>query len=92
MDDARRYWSAIDKNRSLPRVLTTFVASVAYVCGHAMVLLYQIVALNVAMNSHSNALLTIVISNQFVEIKVPPFASPQRQEIAVLLPKMHNYL
>lgn len=73
MDDARRYWSAIDKNRSLPRVLTAFVASVAYVCGHAMVLLYQIVALNVAMNSHSNALLTIVISNQFVEIKVPPF-------------------
>lgn len=64
------YWSAIDKRRSPTKILTTFVVSVAYVCGHAMVLLYQIVALNVAMNSHSNALLTIVISNQFVEIKV----------------------
>ena len=36
---------------------------------HTVLALFQAVTLNVAMNSHSNVLLTILISNQFVELK-----------------------
>lgn len=36
---------------------------------HALVLFYQLVSLNVAVNSYDNALLTLLVSNQFVEIK-----------------------
>jgi hypothetical protein len=32
-------------------------------------LFYQLVSLNVAVNSYDNALLTLLVSNQFVEIK-----------------------
>ena len=36
---------------------------------HAMVLYCQVVTLNVAVNSHSAALLPLLMSNQFVEVK-----------------------
>jgi hypothetical protein len=36
---------------------------------HALVYFYQLVSLNVAVNSYDNALLTLLVSNQFVEIK-----------------------
>ena len=36
---------------------------------HTIVVLVQTVTLNVALNSHSKALLTILISNNFVELK-----------------------
>jgi hypothetical protein len=37
---------------------------------HSLVLFIQLVSLNVAINSRSNALLTLLISNNFVELKV----------------------
>ena len=37
---------------------------------HSMVLFIQLVSLNVAINSRSNALLTLLVSNNFVELKV----------------------
>ena len=36
---------------------------------HSVLLLFQAVTLNVAINSHNKALLTIMVSNNFVEIK-----------------------
>ena len=36
---------------------------------HTVVVLFQAVALNVAVNSYSKALLTILVSNNFVELK-----------------------
>ncbi|KTW30785.1 hypothetical protein T552_00497 [Pneumocystis carinii B80] len=36
---------------------------------HTTMLFYQVMTLNVTVNSYSNALLTLLISNQFVEIK-----------------------
>ena len=36
---------------------------------HANVVLAQAVTLNVAINSHNKALLTIMVSNNFVELK-----------------------
>ena len=38
-----------------------------------MVLYFQVISLNVAVNSYSNALLTLLLSNQFVEIKSTVF-------------------
>lgn len=49
-------------------VVYLFLALV-YGVAHSLVFLYQLVALNVAVNSYDNALLTLLISNQFVEIK-----------------------
>lgn len=46
-----------------------FLLSLAYNTFHAVTLFYQVTTLNVAVNSYSNALLTLLISNQFVEIK-----------------------
>jgi hypothetical protein len=44
--------------------------SMLYVIGHATVLLIQVVVLNVAINSNNNALITLLVANNFTEIKV----------------------
>ena len=36
---------------------------------HTLVMVYQMISLNVAVNSYDHALLTLLLSNQFVEIK-----------------------
>ncbi|EGD76007.1 hypothetical protein PTSG_11633 [Salpingoeca rosetta] len=60
-----RYKTALDVLLLPPRVIFTVVPVIC----HTLALLYQILALNVAINSHNTALLTIIISNQFLEIK-----------------------
>ena len=37
---------------------------------HSLLEFVQVVALNVAINSHSHALLTLMVSNNFIELKV----------------------
>lgn len=46
-----------------------FVLATLYVACHTLVMLYQLLSLNVAVNSYDHALLTLLMSNQFVEIK-----------------------
>lgn len=46
-----------------------------------MVLFFQMVTLNVAVNSYSNALLTLLISNQFVEIKGSVFKKFEKENL-----------
>ncbi|KAF9522652.1 eukaryotic membrane protein family-domain-containing protein [Crepidotus variabilis] len=46
-----------------------FSLALAYNVAHALVMMYQLIALNVAVNSYDHALLTLLVSNQFVEIK-----------------------
>jgi hypothetical protein len=46
-----------------------------------MVLFYQAITLNVAINSHNNALLTLLISNQFVEIKGSVFKKFEKENL-----------
>ncbi|KAF4122063.1 Eukaryotic membrane protein family [Geosmithia morbida] len=53
--------------------LGMFVLALAYNCLHSIALYYQVITLNVAVNSYSNALLTLLLSNQFVEIKSTVF-------------------
>lgn len=50
-----------------------FLLALVYNVIHAVTLFYQVIALNVAVNSYSNALLTLLMSNQFVEIKSTVF-------------------
>ncbi|WYZ41119.1 hypothetical protein EsH8_V_000014 [Colletotrichum jinshuiense] len=53
--------------------LGMFVLALIYNIIHSVALYYQVITLNVAVNSYSNALLTLMISNQFVEIKSTVF-------------------
>ena len=50
-----------------------FCIAVVYVVSHAVILFVQIVCLNVAMNSRNNALFTLLISNNFMELKSSVF-------------------
>ncbi|KAG5923846.1 hypothetical protein E4U42_004816 [Claviceps africana] len=53
--------------------LGIFILALVYNCLHSIALYYQVITLNVAVNSYSNALLTLLLSNQFVEIKSTVF-------------------
>ena len=50
-------------------LLKDFTISLVYVYLHALVLIFQVVTLQVAMHSSNNALLTLLVSNNFVELK-----------------------
>lgn len=54
--------------------LGMFFLALFYNTLHAIILFYQVIALNVAVNAYSNnVLLTLLLSNQFVEIKSAVF-------------------
>jgi preprotein translocase subunit SecG len=55
--------------KSVLRLLLHLVIAVAYVTFHSCVIFVQIVCLNVAINSRNNALLTLLVSNNFIELK-----------------------
>ena len=55
------------------RALVDFLVAQAYVISHSLIIFSQIVTLNVAINSQNNSLLTLLISNNFVEIKASIF-------------------
>lgn len=61
--------------------LGMFVLSLIYNVAHAVVLFYQVITLNVAVNSYSNALLTLLMSNQFVEIKGSVFKKIEKENL-----------
>ncbi|KAG0097916.1 hypothetical protein BGZ93_001661 [Podila epicladia] len=63
------------------RPLTFVVLAIFYILAHTMVLFFQMVTLNVAVNSYSNALLTLLISNQFVEIKGSVFKKFEKENL-----------
>jgi hypothetical protein len=58
-----------------------FVIALVYNVIHAAALLYQVITLNVAVNSYSNALLTLLMSNQFVEIKGAVFKKVEKENL-----------
>lgn len=61
--------------------LTMFLLALVYNCLHSIALYYQVITLNVAVNSYSNALLTLLLSNQFVEIKSTVFKRFERDSL-----------
>lgn len=58
-----------------------FCLAMVYNCAHAITLFYQVITLNVAVNSYSNALLTLLMSNQFVEIKGSVFKRFEKENV-----------
>ncbi|BGP03210.1 Endoplasmic reticulum membrane protein 65 [Rhodotorula toruloides] len=63
------------------RPVALFALNLVYVVAHSLVLFYQLVTLNVAINSYSNALLTLLLSNQFVEIKGSVFKKFEKENL-----------
>lgn len=55
--------------RNALRLGLHFIAALVYVVLHALVLFNQMVTLNVALNSESGLLITVLVSNQFIELK-----------------------
>lgn len=48
---------------------------------HAVMLIYQLMSLNVAINAYDNSLLTLLLSNQFVEIKGSVFKKFEKDNL-----------
>lgn len=70
-----------DGSQPIGRLLGFFVMALFYIQAHTMVLFYQLVTLNVAINSYDNALLTLLLSNQFVEIKGSVFKKFEKENL-----------
>ncbi|KAI8625974.1 DUF747-domain-containing protein [Xylariaceae sp. FL1651] len=58
-----------------------FILSLIYNVIHTWCLFFQVITLNVAVNSYSNSLLTLLISNQFVEIKGSVFKKIEKENL-----------
>ncbi|KAG9239153.1 eukaryotic membrane protein family-domain-containing protein [Amylocarpus encephaloides] len=71
----------LDGRSKILRPLGMFILALVYNVIHAAALFYQVITLNVAVNSYSNALLTLLMSNQFVEIKSTVFKMFQKDNI-----------
>lgn len=70
-----------DGRSKIIRPLWMFGLALVYNVIHATALFYQVVTLNVAVNSYSNALLTLLMSNQFVEIKGTVFKKFEKENL-----------
>lgn len=68
-----------DGSRRHIRPLAFLALAVAYNVLHTILLFYQLVTLNVTINSFSNALMTLLLSNQFVEIKGSVFKKFEKE-------------
>ena len=58
-----------------------FLLAIVYICAHTLIMLYQVITLNVAINSHNNSLFTLLVSNQFVEIKGSVFKRFEKENL-----------
>lgn len=67
------------RNRTWIKFAIFFIFSILYLSLHSYILIYQTVSLNVAANSYSNALLTLLLSNQFAELKGSVFKKFDRE-------------
>ncbi|EED23101.1 cytomegalovirus gH-receptor family protein, putative [Talaromyces stipitatus ATCC 10500] len=70
-----------DGRSKVVRPFWLFWLALAYTTVHATALFYQVVTLNVAVNSYSNALITLLLSNQFVEIKSTVFKKFEKENL-----------
>lgn len=85
---ASLFWKTVDKNVSNKRKhyihlhpFSLFLVALIYTFIHSIVLFYQVVTLNVAINSDNNALLTLLVSNQFVELKGSVFKKFEKENL-----------
>ncbi|CAK8689722.1 transmembrane anterior posterior transformation protein 1 homolog [Clavelina lepadiformis] len=57
------------RKRDIYKVLLHLILAAIYVFAHAVLVLFEATTLNVAFNSHNKVLLTVMMANNFVEIK-----------------------
>ncbi|KAG7193869.1 uncharacterized protein KQ657_005067 [Scheffersomyces spartinae] len=90
LDVAEKLFSAIGQDiqnviyslsilKSLGRFTFFFILGIVYFLLHAYIIIYQTIALHVAANSYSNALLSLLMSNQFAELKSSVFKRFDRE-------------
>ncbi|KAF2837441.1 DUF747-domain-containing protein [Patellaria atrata CBS 101060] len=70
-----------DGRSKILRPFWMFLLALTYTVIHSTALFYQVITLNVAVNSYSNALLTLLMSNQFVEIKGTVFKKFEKENL-----------
>ncbi|EEP76264.1 predicted protein [Uncinocarpus reesii 1704] len=70
-----------DGRSKVLRPFGLFILALIYTVIHATALFYQVMTLNVAVNSYSNALITLLLSNQFVEIKSTVFKKFEKENL-----------
>lgn len=70
-----------DGRSKVVRPFWLFLLALAYTVLHATALFFQVMTLNVAVNSYSNALITLLLSNQFVEIKSTVFKKFEKENL-----------
>jgi len=78
------YWTATEpkgRRRENIGIIPHLALSLVYVYLHSLLNLGQAIVLNVAINSFNKALLTIMISNQFVEIKGSVFKRVEKNNL-----------
>lgn len=78
------FWTATEprgRKREHFGVLFHLLVAIAYVALHSTIVLLQALTLNVAINSDNKGLLTIVISNNFVELKGAVFKKFDRNNL-----------
>jgi len=78
------FWTATEpKNRKRDHagVIPHFILTVVYVMAHTLLVLVQATCLNVAINASNKSLLTIMLSNNFIEIKGSVFKSFNKKNL-----------
>lgn len=70
-----------DGRSKVIRPFWLFLVALVYTVSHSLSLFYQVMTLNVAVNSYSNALITLLLSNQFVEIKSTVFRKFEKENL-----------
>ncbi|XP_072476421.1 transmembrane anterior posterior transformation protein 1 homolog [Notamacropus eugenii] len=78
------YWTATEpkeRKRAHIGLIPHFFMAVLYVFLHAILIMVQATTLNVAFNSHNKSLLTIMMSNNFVEIKGSVFKKFEKNNL-----------
>lgn len=74
------YWNTTRRPRH-PRLFVSFIVVGVYVTIHSLFLFVHVATLSVAVNSADNALLTLLISGNFAEIKSTVFKKYNKQNL-----------
>ncbi|GMF13598.1 unnamed protein product [Phytophthora lilii] len=75
------YYTAKYHPRRVTRIFLDFAVAIIYVVLHSLLLFAQVVTLNVAVNSSNTSLLTLLISNNFAELKSSVFKKFEEQNL-----------
>ncbi|XP_065556967.1 protein TAPT1 homolog [Artemia franciscana] len=78
------FWTATEprgRKREHLGVIPHFILAFVYIVFHTMLILCQATTLSVAMNSRNKALLTIMLSNNFVELKGSVFKKFEKNNL-----------